>query len=160
MAGDPKKRVSLPMVGQPRRAVDDVDLGDHLPKARAPGAWILLGGLSVFAVLMPLMYLAIALIGAIYRAPVGAPQTVLPAGVAGAIVVAVSATCGGFIVGRFGGKAGPREGALAGLLTGLVLWALTRMPIGAVVLALTVPFAFVGARWGRRTRKPGDSIGA
>jgi len=155
-----KKRVSLPVVGQPRRAVDDADLGEGVPQARAPAAWILLGALAVFATLIPLMYLAVALVGAIYRAPIGAPKTVVAAGIAAALVVAVASASGGWVVGRFGGRAGPREGALAGALAGLVLWAMTRIPIGIVLVALTTPLAWLGARFGRRTRKPGDSIGA
>ena len=155
-----KKRVSLPVVGQPRRAVDDADLGDGVPQARAPAAWILLGALSVLATMMPLMYLAVALVGAIYRAPAGAPHTVVAAGLASAVVVAASAWTGGWIVGRFGGRAGPREGALSGALAGLALWAMTRMPIGVVLVMLAAPLAWLGARFGRRTRKPGDSIGA
>lgn len=159
-----KRRVSLPVVGQagqPRRAVDDAELGlhDELPKARAPGAWILLGALSILATMMPLMYLAVALVGAASRARGAATPSVAWAGGAAAVVVAFSAWTGGWVVGRFGGHAGPREGALAGALAGVALWAMTRMPIGVVLVVLTIPLAWAGARFGRRTRKPGDSIG-
>ncbi|MBX7197062.1 MAG: hypothetical protein K1X94_33745 [Sandaracinaceae bacterium] len=154
-----KKRVSLPVVGQPR-AVAGVDVGEGVPTARAPLAWVFLGALAVLAIMLPLMYLGVALVGAIYRAPVGGPKTVAAAGVVAALVVACSAFGGGYLVGRFGGRAGPREGAAAGLLAGLALWAMTRMPIGVILIVLTTPLAWVGARLGRRTREPGDSIGA
>lgn len=156
---DKKKRVSLPVVGQPRRAIDDVE-DPGAPTARAPAAWILLGSMASFAVMMPLVYLVAATLGAIYRAPAGAPQTVVPTAILSGVTVAVSAFCGGYIVGRFGGKATPREGALSGALTGLVLWALSRLLLGVVLVLLTVPAAYFGARFGRRSRKPGDSIGA
>ncbi len=159
MADEPKKRVSLPVVGQPRRAIDDVaDPG--APTAKAPAAWILLGAMATFAVMMPLVYVVAATLGAIYRAPIGAPQTVLPTAILSGVTVALSSFAGGYLVGRFGGRAGPREGALAGLLTGLVLWALSRLLLGGVLVVLTVPAAYFGARFGRRSRKPGDSIGA
>lgn len=159
MADEPKKRVSLPVVGQPRRAIDDVD-DPGAPTAKAPAAWILLGAMATFALMMPLVYLVAATLGALYRAPIGAPQTVVPTAILSAVTVGVSAFAGGYIVGRFGGRAGPREGALAGLLTGLVLWALSRMLLGVVLVAITAPAAYFGARFGRRSRKPGDSIGA
>lgn len=155
-----KKRVSLPVVGQPRRAVDDADLGDQVPEARAPAAWILLGALAVLATLMPLGYAAVGLVEAIYGAPFGSAKTMRAVVVASILVVAIAAWTGGWIVGRFGGRAGPREGALAGALAGAVFWAMTRMPIGFVLVVLTTPLAWLGARFGRRTRKPGDSIGA
>jgi tRNA-(ms[2]io[6]A)-hydroxylase len=155
-----KRRVSLPVVGQPRRAVDDADLGENLPKTRAPAAWILLGALAVLATLMPLGYAAVGLVEAIYHAPFGSPPTRRAVVTAAVLVVALSSWAGGWIVGRFGGRAGAREGALAGALAGLAFWAMTRMPVGFVLVMLTTPLAWLGARFGRRTRKPGDSIGA
>ena len=154
-----KKRIALPVIGQPKRAIDDVE-DPGAPTARAPAAWILLGALAVFALFMPLAYVAVALLGAIYRAPIGAAQTIVPTAVVTALAVAVASFGGGYIVGRFGGRAGGREGLLSGVLVGLVLWAMTRLLLGVVVLAITSPAAYFGARFGRRSRKPGDSIGA
>lgn len=148
-----KKRVSLPVVGQPRRAIDDVE-DPGAPTARAPAAWILLGALATFALFLPLAYVAVGVLGAIHV------TSVAPTAIITSLCVAVAAFGGGYIVGRFGGKAGPREGALAGALVGLVLWAMTRLLVGVVIVVLTTPLAYAGARFGRRTRKPGDSIGA
>lgn len=160
MADEPKKkRVALPVIGQPKRAIDDVE-DPGAPTAKAPAAWILLGAMATFALMMPLVYLVAATLGAIYRAPIGAAQTVIPTAILSALTVALSAFAGGYIVGRFGGRAGPREGAMAGLLTGLVLWALSRLLLGGVLILVTVPAGYFGARFGRRSRKPGDSIGS
>lgn len=154
MADEKKKRVSLPVHGQrqPKRAIDDVE-DPGAPTARAPAAWILLGALAMFAIFMPLAYVAIGMLGALET------HTVAPTAIATAVCVAIAAFGGGYIVGRFGGHARAREGALSGALLGLVLWAMTRMLLGVVVLAITTPAAFFGARFGRRSRKPGDSIG-
>jgi len=161
MADDKKKRVSLPVVGQGGRStLGDVDTGEGVPTARAPGAWILLGALATFALLLPLLYVVTAIVGAIYRAPVGAPQTLLPAAIGGVLSVGAGAFAGGYIVGRFGGRAGTREGALAGVLAGLVMWAMSRMLLGVVIVLVTWTAGYLGARIGKRSRKPGDSIGA
>src|SRR5687767_2891458 len=156
-----KKRVSLPVVGQPSRStLGSVDTGEGVPTARAPGAWILLGALATFALMLPLLYIVTALLGAIYRAPVGAPETLLPAAIGGVLSVGAGAFAGGYIVGRFGGRAGPREGALAGVLAGVVMWAMSRMLLGVVIVFVTWTAGYLGARIGKRSRQPGDSIGA
>jgi hypothetical protein len=147
-----RKRVSLPVVGQPKRAIDDVQ-DPGAPTARAPAAWILLGALATFAIFLPLAYVAVGLLGAIHV------TSVAPTAIITSLCVALAALGGGYIVGRFGGHAGPREGALSGALVGLVLWAMTRMLLGVVIVAITAPLAYAGARIGRRSRKPGDSIG-
>ena len=159
--GEKKRRVSLPVVGQSGRStLGSIDTGEGVPTAKAPGAWIILGALATFALLMPLAYVVIAIIGAAYRAPVGAPQTALPAAIGTVLAVGAAAFSGGYIVGRFGGRAGPREGGLSGVLAGAVLWAMSRMLLGVAIVFVTWPAAYIGARIGKRSRKPGDSIGA
>jgi hypothetical protein len=156
-----KKRVSLPVVGNSGRSqLGSVDTGEGVPTARAPGAWIILGALATFALMLPLLYVITALLGAVYRAPIGAPQTLLPAAIGGVLSVGAGAYAGGYIVGRFGGRAGTREGALAGILAGVVMWAMSRMLLGVVIVFVTWISAYLGARIGKRSRKPGDNIGA
>lgn len=160
-----KKRVSLPVVGQSQRPLDGVDTGEGIPSARAPAAWILLGALATFAVLIPLSMLAMALLKAIYasRADSGSIDAG-PIAIVSILCVSIASAAGGWIVGRFGGKAGPREGALSGVVAGLVMAGLGALGapvyLSLVILVVTVPTAWLGARRGRATRKPGDSIGA
>ncbi|MBL8606746.1 MAG: hypothetical protein JNL38_05475 [Myxococcales bacterium] len=78
-----------------------------------------------------------------------------------AVALALAAFAGGFVVGRFGKGAGPREAAVSGLLTSLVAAGLTCSASGAsavplVTLLFTVPAAAVGALFGRR-RAPSAS---
>ncbi|MBL8717595.1 MAG: hypothetical protein JNL79_16535 [Myxococcales bacterium] len=125
----------------------------ELPEERSRGAWIILGALAVFAVLVPLAMLAMAMVKAM-----GQPG---PGVLIAVSVVSVSASsfAGGYLVGRFGAKAGPREGGLAGALAGLVMWGLSRTPLGVVILPVTAAAASLGARVGVRSRKPGDTLG-
>jgi hypothetical protein len=154
---DPKKRVSLPVVGQPKRAIDDVDLGEQGPAAKSAGGWIILGALSTFAFLTPLAMLAMAALRGMLE---NRAKTGMGAVVAVSIVaVAISSFGGGYVVGRFGLKCTPRDGALAGALAGIVMWGFSRTPEGLVILAVTVPAAYLGARRGRRARQPGDTMG-
>ena len=147
-----KKRVSLPVLGSSGSSPGE------LPPTRGRGAWVVLGALTVFAVLVPAMMLAATIVRSGSHDDTPPPLAWVAS--AAVVVVLVSSFAGGYVVGRFGGAAGPREGALAGALAGLALWALSRMAVGGVMLALTTPVAWAGARWGRRSRQPGDSIGA
>jgi tRNA-(ms[2]io[6]A)-hydroxylase len=128
------------------------DPGD-LPEERPRGAWIVLGALAVFAVLVPLAMVTLAALRAMNVVGAGGLA------VASLACVAASSAVGGYLVGRFGAKAGPREGALAGALAGVVMWALSRTPLGALILPVTVGAAWLGARRGRRARQPGDTLG-
>ncbi len=159
-----KKRISLPVVGQSQRPLDGVDTGEGVP-TRSPAAWVLLGALATFAVLLPLSMVAMALLKAAYasRGDAGAIDAG-PIAIVSIVCVGISSAAGGWIVGRFGGKAGAREGALSGLVAGLVMAGLGALGaplyLSLVILVVTIPTAWLGARRGRATRKPGDSIGA
>lgn len=157
----PKKKVSLPVVGQkPRSDGDDQGFGQGFgpPTAKSPAAWVVLGALSMFAVLVPLAMLSMTFLRGYYeRTSTVSPGPTIAVAVA---AVALAAFAGGTIVGRFGHRCGPREGALSGVLAGLVMWGMSRTGMGVAILLVTVPAAWVGAVRGRRARKPGDTIGA
>jgi hypothetical protein len=80
----------------------------------------------------------------------------------------VSAGFAGFVVGRFGGKAGPREAAVGGLVAGTVASALAASGGGGLVALLWLwpPVAglgllggYLGGRIGRRKRGgPGGAL--
>ncbi|MGZ3420671.1 MAG: hypothetical protein ACXVEF_37205 [Polyangiales bacterium] len=156
---DKKPKRSLPVVGNPKRAIDDVNLGEDSPAAKSPGGWIILGALSTFAFLTPLAMLAMAVLKGMFQNPAatkGGWGALVAMGIA---IVALSSFGGGYVVGRFGLKCGPREGALSGALAGLAMWGFSHLPTGVAILAVTVPSAYFGARRGRRARQPGDTIG-
>jgi len=73
------------------------------------------------------------------------------------IALALAATGGGYLVGRFGGQAGKREAALAGAGAALVATGLAWLGGGVSLasllsIAIAVPFAALGARLGIRAR--------
>jgi hypothetical protein len=78
--------------------------------------------------------------------------------VPGLIGYLISAALAGFIVGRFGGKAGPKEAAVGGLVAGTFASALTAAGAGFVALlwfwppmaALGLLGGYLGGRLGRR----------
>ncbi len=123
----------------------------ELPEERSPVAWMMLGVFAVFVVLVPLAMLAMAL----------SKGSTSPAFlvVLSVVCVGVSAFAGGYLVGRFG-NAGPWGGAVSGVLAGLVMWALSRVALGGVIVPLTAAFAHFGARAGRNGRKPSDTLAA
>jgi len=125
----------------------------ELPEERSRGAWVILGALAVFAVLVPVAMLAMAMVKAM-----GAPSPLVLV-VLSVASVGLSSFAGGYLVGRFGARAGPREGGLAGALAGLVMWGLSRAPLGGVILLVTVTAGVLGARVGVRSREPGDTLG-
>jgi tRNA-(ms[2]io[6]A)-hydroxylase len=73
----------------------------------------------------------------------------------------LASTLGGGLVGRFGGKAGPRESAVAGLLAASTAWALTAAAGGLAgtwmlwppVALVGTGAAWLGGRLGKRLRR-------
>ena len=116
-----------------------------------PWQWVGFGTVMIFAAWLPLAYVAEAV------------KARLAPSVAGAIALAVAplalaALAGGFLVGRFGKPAGPREAALAGVATGLVASGLACGAAGLswtplVAIAALVPFAWGGGAWGAKGRR-------
>jgi tRNA-(ms[2]io[6]A)-hydroxylase len=97
----------------------------------------------------------------------GAPPRMQVAMVAlNALAFAAAAGAGGFLVGRFGGKAGQREATASGVLAGGIAWALALAqgaPAGALGWALLLVVmatlgggaAYGGGRVGLRRRPRG-----
>src|SRR5262245_60857010 len=119
-----KKRVSLPVLGEKKPTLlEKAELGDESAGERSPVAWIGLGTMATFVALVPLAMLAMLGAHAIANAK-GVSSGVATAGLVAVAIVtlALSSWAGGYLVGRFGGKAGVREGALSGAVVGLILW--------------------------------------
>lgn len=153
----PKKRVSLPVVGDGaggKTLLQQAQLGDDLATERSDTAWIGLGVLAIFVVLIPLAMLAMAALKWIYGAsPLDGAGAVGALVVISILTVAISSTLGAFIVGRFGPRIGGAHGAILGALAGALMWGISRAWLGVVILVVTVPAAALGARLGRRARR-------
>ena len=124
--------------------------------ARPPWQWIGFGAVGIFAVWLPLAYVA-----GLAAARVGSEGSARFVAVAllGASL-ALASTAGGFLVGRWGAQGvGVREAALAGLAAALIAAGLSLGSPGALVgaavcVVVAVPFAALGGRAGLRRRSP------
>jgi multisubunit Na+/H+ antiporter MnhB subunit len=144
---EPKRR--LPVLKAP------MEEGSEDP-VRPPWQWVGFGTVAIFAVWLPLSWLATAVAARLGTTPGGQ--------LAGVVLLAVSlglsALAGGYLVGRWGAAGvGVREAALAGLSTALIAVALAWR--GGVLLealfsvVIAVPPAALGGRLGLRRRARG-----
>jgi tRNA-(ms[2]io[6]A)-hydroxylase len=150
--------------------------GQEEGEARPPWQWVGFGTVAIFAAWLPLAYLAELVRRRVTFAWLGDAQTpedaaralaaLAPAdraklGVSMFLVhgagLAIAAFAGGYLVGRWGGAAGAREAALAGLAAALIAsvlgWSgISWVPL--VTIALAALFAWLGGRRGiaRRAR--------
>ncbi|WP_240488525.1 tRNA-(ms[2]io[6]A)-hydroxylase [Labilithrix luteola] len=171
------KRRHLPILkAEPERPAQDVEDDDA---KRPPWHWVGFGTIAIFAAWLPLAYAAQAVVVRVMTREFGAAAT--PAEISEKLAAASSAErlritailalpnalsfalasfAGGYLVGRFGPKAGGREAAFSGAVTALlaVVIAWGGLSIGylltAVVIFLVgVGFAAWGGVWGRRSGK-------
>ncbi|MRG96818.1 hypothetical protein [Polyangium spumosum] len=175
-APDKKRRLPLVQAGPPP---DEPDAED-----RPPWHWSGIGAVATFLVWLPLAAIA-AKLGAriVDQAELGVPvpegaRTAVPLSAQLALIglqlagFLVATLSGGLLVGRFGGKAGPKEGAVGGFVAAALAWALAAAaptpgpgaPIWAALLVLLgglgAGCGFLGARWGYTRRHPAERRGA
>jgi hypothetical protein len=143
--------------------------------------WTLIGALLIFAIWIPLAMLGtLVLQKTMVRwfgdAPPEEIARLLASGsptdrarvwlvISGLHIVTLSSAAlgGGAMVGRFGGKAGPREAALGGVLVALAGWSLTAirtelfpsLPLIFGLGLLAGGFAWIGGKLGFRRRLAG-----
>jgi tRNA-(ms[2]io[6]A)-hydroxylase len=168
----------LPIVGQKPAPPPGTVAAPDDPDERPPWHWAGIGAVLIFTAWLPLALvsgwltrmLLDVLVPAAGRADVvafraGAPtstQVGVRAAMVGpaALAFALASAGGGALVGRFGGRAGPREGAVAGWLAASTAWALTAAASGLgstwalwfPVAGLGTLAAWLGARAGLRAR--------
>jgi len=184
---DPKKR-KLPIIGGPPRT-SEATSHDEKPRKRLPVIqeppdddeaqdrpawhWAGIGMIAIFLVWLPLASLVNALIARSIRgveASPDAPSAASPE--AQVVMVASNALCfviaaiaGGYLVGRFGGRAGRREAAASGASAAAIAWSIAIA--GSVKEGYAVWFllllvmavtgfgaAYVGGLVGLRGRRP------
>src|SRR5258708_2570148 len=103
-----KRRVSLKVVSDgPKTLLERAELGDGAPSERSPWAWVLLGAFANFAVLVPLAMLTMALLKGIYSRSTDRPVWLV---VLAIVCLCISSVAGGWLVGRFGGRARALQG--------------------------------------------------
>ncbi len=164
----PRERVHLPVLGSAPPEPGDEE--------RPPWHWSAIGAVAIFLAWLPLAagasYLAARSLEA---APPGEVATLslraraLMVG-SHALAFALASFAGGFLVGRFGGKAGPKEAAAAGLFAATLAWALAAAQPGgagpgaiawalilAAVVAIGAGAAWAGGRVGLRGRSKGGA---
>ena len=158
----------LPILGQKKAPPPGSVDAPEDPEDRPPWHWSGIGAVLVFTSWLPLTLLSNAVTralvdrlvpagsrgdveGHIAGASMGARAAIRAAMVVpGAVAFAIGAAFGGWLVGRFGGKAGPREASVAGLLSASTAWALLAATAGlGGTLILWAPVALVGtvAAW-------------
>ena len=138
------------------------DTDDAAAARRPRWHWVLIGAGLVITLFLPLSWLGVWLGAWLGRSGSGGTQVVL--GVA-PVALSFLVACGGAgaLVGRFGGRAKAREGALAGALGAFLGWGLAALGgslspwiIAVSSLAVLLTFgagaAFLGARWGLTRR--------
>lgn len=147
---------------------------------RPPWHWSVIGAAAIFLAWLPLTMLAsYATAGLVARAGDGVDPSAAGADVPAHVPIVIVAMptlafgiasfAGGFLVGRYGGKAGKKEATVAGFLAAAVAWALAAsQPVvgpgpGALAWALILVtiaaigaiVAYAGGRWGLRRRPLG-----
>jgi hypothetical protein len=135
--------------------------------------WVGIGVVAIFLVLLPLTAAGNLLLAKMLRAAdVGATPAVVPLRFAIAIpavnllCVAISMLAGGYLVGRFGGRARTKEATLSGSAAALIAWLMALTAPGepgggalvwalrlVVLLGVGSSVAFVGGLWGVRGRR-------
>jgi tRNA-(ms[2]io[6]A)-hydroxylase len=130
------------------------------PSAPRPAwHWVPIGVVAIFLAWIPLLMVSLALFGRRSTAAV----------IAGALASVVVGCFGaGYLVGRFGERAGKREATLAGVCAAFLAWLISVLRgqlhggvvVAVVVLAVLAPlfgaFTRVGAARGVKARKPTD----
>ena len=109
----PKRR--LPMLPK-------VEVAHENDEDRPPWHWSAIGAVAVFLAWLPLVYIVNGPLGGLFNG--GAVARVAAVALNFAVFV-LGAFAGGYLVGRFGGRAGVNEATVAGVAASVIAWLLT-----------------------------------
>lgn len=148
----PKRRLPL---------LPKVEVADESDEDRPPWHWSAIGAVAVFIAWLPLAYIVNGPLGRLFD---GGPSASIAAVTLNIGAFAAAAFGGGYLVGRFGGRAGVKEATVSGVAAAVIAWALAVMQARGGVLVwimLLTGVAMIGAgsarfggRFGLRGRKP------
>lgn len=132
----PKRR--LPMLPK-------VEVADESDEDRPPWHWSAIGAVAVFIAWLPLAYIVNGPLGRLFDGGLSASIAAVALNIT---AFAAAAFGGGYLVGRFGGRAGMKEATVCGLAAATIAWALTVVQARGGVLVwimLLTGVAMIGA---------------
>ena len=148
----PKRR--LPMMPK-------VEVADESDEDRPPWHWSAIGAVAVFLAWLPMAYIVNGPLGGLFNGGMVAKVAAVSLNVAAFVI---GSFAGGYLVGRFGGRAGVKEATVGGVAASAIAWALAAVQARSGVLVwimlltgmamLGAGGARVGGRFGLRGRKP------
>jgi len=167
MADDGKKKF-LPIVGAsgeaPKRRLPllaKAEVADESDEDRPPWHWSGIGAAAIFLAWLPLAYIVNGPLGGLFNGGVAAKIAAVALNIMAFVVASFG---GGYLIGRFGGKAGVKEATVSGVAAATVAWALAaaqaRSGLLVWIMLLTgmamlgAGGARVGGRFGVHGRKP------
>jgi len=167
MADDGKKKF-LPIVGAsgeaPKRRLPllaKAEVADESDEDRPPWHWSGIGAAAIFLAWLPLAYIVNGPLGGLFNGGVAAKIAAVALNIMAFVVASFG---GGYLIGRFGGKAGVKEATVNGVAAATVAWALAaaqaRSGLLVWIMLLTgmamlgAGGARVGGRFGVHGRKP------
>ncbi|MCS6898919.1 MAG: hypothetical protein RMJ98_04200 [Myxococcales bacterium] len=171
-------RRQLPILNQKMASPAGAGTSPEEGADRPPWHWSAIGAVLIFALWLPLamvgQWLSRGLLGVLVPVGTAEETEAFLARATGAVRwsvrtatvgppllgFALACLAGGAMVGRFGGQAGAKEAAVAGVVAASTAWALTaaRVGLGATwmlwppVALLGAGFALAGSCWGERQR--------
>jgi hypothetical protein len=167
MADDGKKKF-LPIVGAPGEApkrrlpmLAKTEVADESDEDRPPWHWSAIGAAAIFLAWLPLAYIVNGPLGGLFNGGLVAKIAAVGLNIA---AFAIASFGGGYLIGRFGGKAGVKEATVCGVAAAAVAWALAAAQARSGLLVwimLLTGMAMIGAgssrvggRFGLHGRKP------
>jgi hypothetical protein len=132
-----------------------VEVASEVDEDRPPWHWSAIGVVAIFVAWLPLAFLVSAAVKRLLPAgePGGGAQAAMV--LVNAAAFALACFGGGFLVGRFGARAGRREATVSGAATAVLAWALAALQgarsallVWILLLALLVAIGAGAARAG------------
>jgi len=152
-AGEAPKR-RLPLLAR-------AEVAEESDQDRPPWHWSAIGAAAIFLAWLPLAYVVNGPIG---EALSGRASAAIAAVALNVTAFAVASFGGGYLVGRFGGRAGVKEATVCGVVAATIAWLLAAIQARSGVLVwlmLLTGMAMIGAgssrvggAFGLRGRKP------
>lgn len=136
----PKRR--LPMLGK-------VEVAHESDEDRPPWHWSAIGAVGVFLAWLPMAYIVNGPLGGLFSGGMVAKVAAVALNIAAFVI---GSFAGGYLVGRFGGRAGVKEATVAGVAASALAWALAAAQARSGLLVwimLLTGMAMLGAGAGR-----------